>query len=264
MLQGTALQESISYVMVAIDLWTVAPTLRISSLGDQIPEESVKIILNQEGLLEKGDDPQAWSWSLSMMKKSIPCFVRDFVCDRIQVLQIIISVTYLHCKFCTVQSNTLTAPCLLLALVLTAEHCNKASPQCEQVRHKQWCFGGELELGARLLLSQGIIPGPAGRDRAAHPLRKQRVWVETCSFVPFHWNHVQRLVSKVHADYHQWINISGKVVGFADALVCSSFFWVTEAFFDKVCHTWLFPYFWILAPEGMLQIMVFSGNCGLL
>lgn len=147
MLQGTALQESISYVTVAIDLWAVAPTLRISSLGDQIPEESVKIVLNQEGLLEKGDDPQAWSWSLSMMKKSIPCLVGDFVCDHIQVLQIIISVTYLHCKFCTVQNNTLTAPCLLLALVLTAEDCIKASPQCEQVKHKQLEVNLSLVLG---------------------------------------------------------------------------------------------------------------------
>lgn len=225
MLQGTALQESISYVTVAIDLWAVAPTLRISSLGDQIPEESIKIILNQEELLEKGDDPQARSWSLSTMKKSIPCFVGDFVCDHIQVLQIITSVTYLHCKFCTVQSSTLTAPCLLLTLVLTVEDYNKACPRYEQVKHKQQCFGGEPELGAGLLLSQGIIPGPAGRDRAAHPLRRQRVWVETCSLVPFHWNHVWRLVSKVRADYHQWINISGSVVGFADALVSSSSGW---------------------------------------
>lgn len=56
------------------------------------------------------------------------------------------------------------------------------------------------------------------------------------------------------------MNVSGKVIRFADALVPSSFVQVAEAFSDKMCNTWLFLKFQIVVSMGLQQIMVFGGT----
>lgn len=56
------------------------------------------------------------------------------------------------------------------------------------------------------------------------------------------------------------MNVSGKVIRFADTLVPSSFVQMAEAFSDKMCNTWLFLKFQILVSVGLQQTTEFGGT----